>query len=52
MLAVGPVFQAGQDLRKVELRDITPTPLGEGKSTTTMGLTQGLGKRGKNVIAA
>ncbi|MFQ3574241.1 MAG: formate--tetrahydrofolate ligase [Thermodesulfovibrionales bacterium] len=31
---------------------ITPTPLGEGKSTTTIGLTQGLGKRNKNVIAA
>ncbi|MGI6096783.1 MAG: formate--tetrahydrofolate ligase [Dethiobacteria bacterium] len=30
---------------------ITPTPLGEGKSTTTMGLTQGMGKRDKRVIA-
>jgi len=36
----------------VNVTAITPTPLGEGKSTTTMGLTQGLGKRGKNVIAA
>lgn len=36
----------------VDVTAITPTPLGEGKSTTTMGLTQGLGKRGKNVIAA
>lgn len=35
----------------VDVTAITPTPLGEGKSTTTMGLTQGLGKRGKNVIA-
>ncbi|MCX8110357.1 MAG: formate--tetrahydrofolate ligase [Syntrophorhabdaceae bacterium] len=26
---------------------ITPTPLGEGKTTTTMGLLEGLGKRGK-----
>lgn len=27
---------------------ITPTPLGEGKTTTTLGLIEGLGKRGKN----
>ncbi len=31
---------------------ITPTPLGEGKSTTTMGLVQGLGKLGHRSIAA
>ncbi len=30
---------------------ITPTPLGEGKTTTTVGLTQGLGVIGKNPIA-
>ena len=29
---------------------ITPTPLGEGKTTTTVGLTQGLGVLGKNVV--
>jgi len=29
---------------------ITPTPLGEGKTVSTIGLTQGLGKIGKNVI--
>ncbi|MFZ5906595.1 MAG: formate--tetrahydrofolate ligase [Nitrospirota bacterium] len=40
------------DGKYVNVTAITPTPLGEGKSTTTMGLTQGLGKRGKNVIAA
>ncbi len=40
------------DCKYVDITAITPTPLGEGKSTTTMGLTQGLGKRGKNVIAA
>lgn len=40
------------DGKYVDVTAITPTPLGEGKSTTTMGLTQGLGKRGKNVIAA
>lgn len=31
---------------------ITPTPFGEGKSTTTIGLVQGLGKRGKKVGCA
>jgi len=40
------------DGKYINVTAITPTPLGEGKSTTTMGLTQGLGKRGKGVIAA
>jgi formyltetrahydrofolate synthetase len=40
------------DAKYINVTAITPTPLGEGKSTTTMGLTQGLGKRGKSVIAA
>jgi methylenetetrahydrofolate dehydrogenase (NADP+)/methenyltetrahydrofolate cyclohydrolase/formyltetrahydrofolate synthetase/formate--tetrahydrofolate ligase len=31
---------------------ITPTPLGEGKTTVTVGLTQGLGQLGHNAIAA
>lgn len=31
---------------------ITPTPLGEGKTTTTMGLIEGLGRRSKNVGGA
>jgi formate--tetrahydrofolate ligase len=40
------------DGKYVDVTAITPTPLGEGKSTTTMGLTQGLGRRGKKVVAA
>ncbi|MEJ2245491.1 MAG: formate--tetrahydrofolate ligase [Acidobacteriota bacterium] len=36
----------------IDVTAITPTPLGEGKSTTTMGLVQGMGKRGKKVTAA
>ncbi|HAM51162.1 MAG TPA: formate--tetrahydrofolate ligase [Nitrospiraceae bacterium] len=40
------------DGKYIDVTAITPTPLGEGKSTTTMGLTQGLGKRRKSVIAA
>ncbi len=40
------------DGKYVEVTAITPTPLGEGKSTTTMGLIEGLGKLGKRVIGA
>ncbi len=40
------------DGKFIDVTAITPTPLGEGKSTTTMGLIQGLGKRGKNVVGA
>lgn len=36
----------------IDVTAITPTPLGEGKSTTTIGLVQGLGKRGEKVCAA
>ncbi len=36
----------------IEVTAITPTPLGEGKTTTTMGLVEGLGKIGKNVVGA
>lgn len=37
------------DGKFIEVTAITPTPLGEGKSTTALGLIQGLGKRGMNV---
>jgi formyltetrahydrofolate synthetase len=37
------------DGKYIEVTAITPTPLGEGKTTTSMGLIEGLGKRGKNV---
>jgi formyltetrahydrofolate synthetase len=40
------------DGKYIEVTAITPTPLGEGKSTTTMGLVEGLGKLGKKVIGA
>ncbi len=40
------------DGKYIDVTAITPTPLGEGKSTTTMGLVQGLGKRGKKVTGA
>ena len=35
----------------VDVTAITPTPLGEGKTTTTIGLVQGLGRLGKKAIA-
>ncbi len=37
------------DGKYIEVTAVTPTPLGEGKSTTALGLIQGLGKRGMNV---
>ncbi len=41
-----------QDGKYIEITAVTPTPLGEGKTTTTMGIIEGLGKRGKNVGGA
>jgi formate--tetrahydrofolate ligase len=40
------------DGKYIEVTAITPTPLGEGKSTTSVGLMEGLGKRGINVGGA
>jgi len=40
------------DGKYIEVTAITPTPLGEGKSTTSCGLIEGLGKRGVNVGGA
>jgi methylenetetrahydrofolate dehydrogenase (NADP+) / methenyltetrahydrofolate cyclohydrolase / formyltetrahydrofolate synthetase len=37
------------DGKYIEVTAISPTPLGEGKSTTSIGLMEGLGKRGMNV---
>ncbi len=36
----------------IDVTAITPTPLGEGKTTTLVGLVQGLGAIGKNAVAA
>jgi formate--tetrahydrofolate ligase len=38
------------DGKYVDVTAMSPTPLGEGKTTCAMGLVQGLGKRGKSVI--
>jgi formate--tetrahydrofolate ligase len=40
------------DGKYVDVTAITPTPLGEGKSTSAMGLVQGLGRRNKSVVGA
>ena len=40
------------DGKYIDVTAITPTPLGEGKSTSTMGLVEGMGKRGLSVTAA
>ena len=37
------------DGKYIEVTAITPTPLGEGKTTTTMGILEGMGKRKLNV---
>ena len=42
-------LKAKPDGKYVEVTAITPTPLGEGKTTTTMGILEGMGKRGLNV---
>jgi len=40
------------DGKYIEVTAITPTPLGEGKTTTLMGILEGMGKRGWNVGGA
>ncbi|MDY6967332.1 MAG: formate--tetrahydrofolate ligase [Spirochaetota bacterium] len=40
------------DGKYIDVTAITPTPLGEGKSTSSMGLVQGMGKRGLRVTGA
>ncbi len=45
-------LQNKPDGKYIEVTAITPTPLGEGKTTTSMGLLEGLGKRGKIVGGA
>jgi len=40
------------DAKYIDVTAITPTPLGEGKTVTTIGLTQGLNYIGKNTIVA
>ncbi|MDI6687355.1 MAG: formate--tetrahydrofolate ligase [Desulfobacterales bacterium] len=41
-----------KDGKYIDITAITPTPLGEGKTTSTIGLIQGLCRRGKSVSGA
>ncbi len=43
---------ARPNARYIDVTAITPTPLGEGKTTTTIGLTQALGTLGYRAVAA
>jgi formyltetrahydrofolate synthetase len=45
-------LKGNPDGKYIEVTAITPTPLGEGKTTTSMGLMEGFGKRKKNVGGA
>jgi len=40
-----------KDGKYIDVTAITPTPLGEGKTTTTIGLVQGFGRRGERAMA-
>jgi formate--tetrahydrofolate ligase len=43
---------SAQKAKYIDITAITPTPLGEGKTTTTIGLIEGLGRLGKMVSGA
>ncbi len=45
-------LQGRPDGKYIDITAITPTPLGEGKSTSAVGLIQGLGRRGCRVTGA
>lgn len=49
-LDVREKFASRPNGKYIDVTAITPTPLGEGKTTTTVGLTQALGKLGQNVV--
>ncbi|MDR0523472.1 MAG: formate--tetrahydrofolate ligase [Candidatus Methanoplasma sp.] len=45
-------FDGNPDGKLVLVTAVTPTPAGEGKTVTTIGLIQGLGRMGKKVVGA
>jgi len=45
-------LQNNSTAKYIDVTDITPTPLGEGKTTTAIGLLEGLGKLGTKVTGA
>lgn len=46
-----PATPKAKRAKYIDVTAITPTPLGEGKTTTTVGLTQGFGAIGRKAIA-
>lgn len=44
-------YSSQKRARYIDVTAISPTPLGEGKTTTTVGLVQGLGYRGHRAVA-
>lgn len=54
-IAFAPIMErlnGKPDGKYIEVTAITPTPLGEGKTTTTIGLIEGLSRRGKHAGGA
>jgi len=45
-------LEGGPSAKYINVTAITPTPLGEGKTTTAVGLIEGLGKIGKRAVGA
>jgi formate--tetrahydrofolate ligase len=45
-------LESAPQAKYIDVTAITPTPLGEGKTTSAIGLIQGLGKLGRNVTGA
>ena len=45
------IREGGKRGKLIVVTGITPTPAGEGKTTTTVGLTQSMGRLGKSVVA-
>jgi len=43
--------KSGRRAKYIDVTAITPTPLGEGKTTTTVGLAEGFGRIGKKAVA-
>ena len=49
---IGRLGDGAPRAKYVDVTAMTPTPLGEGKTTTTMGLVEGLGALGRHPVAA
>ena len=49
-LSVLEKFKDRPQGKYIDVTAITPTPLGEGKTTTSVGLTQALGRLGHNAV--